>query len=87
MVCEKDRILYSSIEPDNNILYLMGNHFSDRFYREKIIIHDKKRKIALLCENKKNTIIEFDMNLDSFKSEVEDDFSNFMEGIFQKYGY
>ena len=83
MVCGKNRILYSSIEPDNNILYLMGNHFSDRFYGEKIIMHDKKRKIALLCENGENTIIEFDMNLGSFKSKVEEDFQTLWRGYFK----
>ncbi|RRD93156.1 DNA metabolism protein [Clostridiales bacterium COT073_COT-073] len=41
--------LYAKIEPENDILELMGEHFSDRFYHEKIVIHDIGRKTALIA--------------------------------------
>jgi len=42
----KDKFLYSSIEPDNNILELISHHFANRFSNEYWIIHDVKRNIA-----------------------------------------
>lgn len=44
-----ENYLYCKIEPENNILELMGEHFSDRFYHEKIAVHDSRRKIALIA--------------------------------------
>ncbi len=41
--------LYSRIEPKNDILALMGEHFADRFYRERIVIHDAGRGTALFA--------------------------------------
>ncbi len=40
--------LYAVIEPDHNILVLLGDHFSNRLKNENFIIHDKKRKKALV---------------------------------------
>ena len=43
--------LYSAIEPDHNILILLGDHFSDRLKNEKFIIHDKRRSKALISSD------------------------------------
>ncbi|OPJ63373.1 TIGR03915 family putative DNA repair protein [Clostridium oryzae] len=45
-----DQILYSSIEPDNNILTIIAPHFAERFSSEKWIINDVKRKLAVLYD-------------------------------------
>lgn len=47
-----DEFLYSSIEPDHNILELLAPHFTERFSSEKFIIHDIKRELALVYNNK-----------------------------------
>ncbi len=41
--------LYARITPENDILELMAGHFADRFYRERIIIHDAGRSRALVA--------------------------------------
>lgn len=43
----RPEILYAKIEPDHNILELLGEHFSDRFKNEPFIIHDARRGKAL----------------------------------------
>lgn len=50
--------LYSKIEPDNNILELIANHFIDRFSSEKFIIHDGIRNRALVHNGRINHIVE-----------------------------
>lgn len=40
-------LLYSNIEPDHDILELIGDHFADRFKGNPFIIHDTKRNKAL----------------------------------------
>ena len=43
-----DKVLFSTIEPNNNILPLIAPHFADRYANEAFIIYDKKRSIALV---------------------------------------
>ena len=42
------RILFSEIEPANDILEMLGTHFQDRFQGENWMIYDKKRKKAMI---------------------------------------
>ncbi|GAB1476396.1 TIGR03915 family putative DNA repair protein [Bacillota bacterium] len=42
-------LLYGKIEPDHDVLELLGGHFSDRFKGDPFVIHDAKRKKALFC--------------------------------------
>jgi len=49
---EFNNILYSAIEPTYNILELIGNHFKDRLTNEKWVIHDVKRKIGIVYNDK-----------------------------------
>ncbi|MDD2483931.1 MAG: TIGR03915 family putative DNA repair protein [Eubacteriales bacterium] len=44
-------MLYAKIEPDHDILELLGEHFSDRFKNEPFIIHDARREKALFSQN------------------------------------
>lgn len=41
-------VLYSKISPENNILPLIAEHFSDRLKNENFVIHDIKRKSSLV---------------------------------------
>jgi len=63
--------LYSSIEPDNDILELLASHFMDRFSSEKIIIHDTKRKKALIAHDYKWHITDFSLKKDINFSDTE----------------
>lgn len=53
-----NNFLYCSIEPDNNILELIGDHFMKRFSNEYWIIHDISRNKAIIYDTNKYEIIE-----------------------------
>lgn len=55
-----EKFLYSSIEPDNDILELLGEHFKQRFPREYFIIHDISRDKALIYNGISYEIISMD---------------------------
>ena len=42
------KVLYSVIEPRNNVLPLLAEHFCDRYANEAFMIYDKGRKSALV---------------------------------------
>lgn len=47
---EINGFLYAKIEPDFNILPIIGNHFKNRLTNEYFVIEDKKRNIALVYD-------------------------------------
>jgi len=55
-----DELYYSVIEPDNNILEILGEHFIRRFPNQNFVLHDKKRNIAFLYDTKKFSIVNAD---------------------------
>ena len=71
------KFLYASIWPDHNILTLIADHFADRLAGERWIIHDQKRKLAVIYagrdESKKKTLaIQHKWYLADFPSPLED---------------
>lgn len=44
----KSGILFSTIHPRNNVLPILGNHFSDRLPQERFLIYDEVRQTAVL---------------------------------------
>jgi probable DNA metabolism protein len=48
-----DGLFYASIEPDNNIISLLINHFKKRYSNQKWIIHDLRRNTGVFydCKN------------------------------------
>jgi len=57
---EKKPFLYAEFEPDNDILELIADHFSDRFLNERIIIRDLKRAKAVFAFEGKWMIHDID---------------------------
>jgi len=53
-------ILYAPIKPDHDIVALLAPHFCDRFRHEDFVIHDTKRKKALLYHGGKSIIAPFE---------------------------
>jgi probable DNA metabolism protein len=51
------KILFSTIEPNNNVLPLLAEHFTDRYMNENFIIYDKKRSIALVYRPREYVIV------------------------------
>ena len=46
-----DGALVSIIEPQNNVLPLMANHFTERYPNEQFLIYDKTHRLGLLYTN------------------------------------
>ena len=53
-------VLYSPIEPDNDVLEFLAPHFSDRYRYDPFVIHDKVRGKALFAYDKKWRVEAFD---------------------------
>lgn len=78
-----NKLLYSSIEPDNNILELISPHFKSRFSNEYWIIHDVKRNIASIYNKISWEIIEMDNDIyNSFKN-YNDEFEDLWRNYFK----
>lgn len=57
---ETDGTLASLIEPKNNVLPLISEHFSDRYPEERFIIYDRGRRLALMHIPGENRIVPLD---------------------------
>lgn len=68
----ENKVLYAEIEPVNNILFLVSNHFAKRLKNEYWIIKDVKRNILSIYDKKKIIIVmddEFVMSTDKVSQE------------------
>ena len=63
-------ILYAEIEPTNNIIYLISEHFKTRLKNEYWIIKDNVRKIYSVYNKKVNTSIGFYFAYICFQYEI-----------------
>lgn len=59
---EQQEILYTAIEPDNDIIEFLVHHFRDRYRNNPFIIHDKKRGKAVIYGKGEWYITDFDHN-------------------------
>ncbi|HOV15409.1 MAG TPA: TIGR03915 family putative DNA repair protein [Spirochaetota bacterium] len=66
----KDDIYYAPIEPDNNIVYIIAEHFVKRYRSQKFLIHDVARNIGAYYDEKKIDFIEVNLN-----GKIEDNYS------------
>ena len=69
----ENEILYSTIEPDSDVLEFLAPHFTDRFHKSAFIINDLKRNKALVSLNREWEIRnDFDISKIQYaKSEME----------------
>ena len=61
---EDERIMFSEIEPENQILPLLGDHFSDRFPMVNFMIFDRNHKECLIHQAGKQWVILQDADPD-----------------------
>jgi len=76
-------VFYAAIEPDHNILPLIMGHFKKRFSDQHFIIHDLKRKSAIIYDTK-NILLSYLTTEESdklAKAEISDAF----EELFRTY--
>ena len=52
----KDGVMFSTIEPKNNVLPILISHFKNRMKKEKFAIFDKGRKMVVYYDGKKAEI-------------------------------
>ena len=77
-------ILYSEIEPENNILLILSNHFKSRLKNECWIIKDNKRNIISVYDRKNCYIFDNDeIDIDKLKKKdiYEDMWKSFYNTI------
>lgn len=74
-------ILYARIEPDHDVLELIGDHFSDRFRNDPFLIHDVRRGKAMAGYQGKWYITSFAENDVPEESEEEKEYQT----LWQKY--
>ncbi|OOM75168.1 hypothetical protein CLPUN_34090 [Clostridium puniceum] len=77
------KFLYSSIEPDNDILELLGDHFKDRFSKEYFIIHDISREKALIYNRLSYEIIYMDKETYEKLKSHSDEYSDLWKTFFK----
>jgi len=75
--------LYSSIDPDNNILEIISPHFQRRFSNEYWIIHDIKREIASVYNKISWEIKETDTKTYNSLKNYNDNFQDLWKGYFK----
>ena len=78
---EARNFLYAALEPDNNIIVLLADHFADRLANENFIIHDKRRNIAIIYNRKEWFLTDLpkDVKIDFTGNEA------FYQQLWQKY--
>jgi len=82
-----NKILYAEIEPENNILYILSNHFKKRLKNEYFIIKDKKRGILCLYDKNDYYIINekyievIELKDSNNEKEIEDLWKSFYQSI------
>jgi len=81
--CIDEKFLYSSIEPDNDILELLGDHFKNRFPREYFIIHDISREKALVYNGISYEIIGMDNDTYEKLKSHNDEYANLWKAYFK----
>lgn len=77
------KFLYSSIEPDNNILELISPHFKSRFSNEYWIIHDVKRNIASIYNKTSWEITEMNNDIYNSLKDYNDEFEDLWRSYFK----
>jgi len=78
---EARNYLYAALEPDNNIIVLLADHFAERLANENFIIHDKKRNIAVIYNRQ-------EWFLSDLPKDLKVDFSDeeaFYQQLWQRY--
>lgn len=89
--------LYAVFSPDHHVLPLMADHFADRLAGERWIIHDRKRKLAIVYDglnqdNDKSPVhskwfmIDFPYHWDNTIQEDEQHWQELWQIYFQKIG-
>lgn len=78
-----NKVLYSPIEPDHDLIEFLADHFCDRFKNEPFIIHDVKRSKALIAYQGSWYISRFTKDELSPLSEEEKEYRRLWKSYFE----
>ena len=80
-----NKILYATIAPDNNILYLLSLHFKKRLPKEYFIVNDLKHNLISLYDTKELYILNSeDFKINNLKmSKNEQEIKNLWKNFYQ----
>jgi len=73
-------LYYARIEPDNNIIMLVTEHFKNRFSDQPWMIHDAKRKVFALYDTNQVIFINEDIDI-----QTENDKDTVFEELWKNY--
>ncbi|MEO8416736.1 MAG: TIGR03915 family putative DNA repair protein [Ginsengibacter sp.] len=62
--CTKDQLYYAIIQPDYNVLPLIGNHFEKRYADQRWLIYDTRRKYGLYYDLEKVERVSINFRID-----------------------
>lgn len=79
----ENNILYANYEPQYNITGLIAPHFVSRISNENWIIHDIKRNIAALYNQKEWIIKELELEDELIIHEAEEDYQEMWKSYYQ----
>lgn len=80
------KVLFSKINPDNDILILIAEHFSNRLKNERFIIYDEVRRKAVISNNGDWFITDADLKEEALQSKEEKFFQELWKEYFQTIG-
>lgn len=78
----KDGVLYSRIDPENNVLPFIADHFASRLIDEKWIIHDANKGMAVVYDSKEWAVYDTPANATVEISGDEENFQNLWIAFF-----
>lgn len=78
----KEKVLYSKIAPDNDVIEVVAVHFADRFKDEKWVINDVKRKKCAIYANGEFIILNDVDELNISNSDDEELWQNLWKEFF-----
>ena len=76
-------ILYSTIEPDHNIVGLVASHFANRLKNQHWVIHDVKRGIGVFYNKEEWVIKEIEIKDPLILREEEEDYQDLWKTYFK----
>lgn len=79
----ENKFLYSSIEPDNNIVELLAEHFKNRFPNEYFIIHDIKRNKAVVYNSLSYEIVSMSYDIYEQLKSHDDEYMKLWKAYFK----
>ena len=87
--CTKDKLYYSIIQPDFNVLPLIKNHFEKRYADQRWLIYDSQRKYGLYYDLEKveEVFINFgaDLNNTASLKEIFDEKEEIYQTLWKQY--